>query len=92
MPPALLDGPEFQGRPGFGVQFPAVPPQAVARLQDHADDVGLHAPSTRGTFQRSGFAAEPMQVGHREEAVRVGPVLLVGGVPFLPVGFEGLEG
>ena len=92
IPPRSAMGPKFQGCAGFGVQFPAVLLQALTRLQDNADDVGLRAPGARGAFQRGGVAAKPVEVGHGEEAVRVGAVALVRRVPLLPVGVEGFEG
>ena len=86
---AFLDGTELERL--AAVQFHAVLLQALARLQDDTYDVGVHTPGARRTFQPGGLAAEPVQVGYGEEAVGVGTVTLMGGVPFLPFLVKGFK-
>ena len=81
---------EDHGGPGaVGIQFLPVAEDAFAGPQNQADDVVLHAPGAGRAVEARGLSAEPVQVGDGEEAVRVGAVAFVRGVPCGPVRGEG---
>ena len=75
---------EHGGSGPVGVQFLPVAKDAFACPQNQADDVVLYAPRARRAVQAGGCGIEPVQVGDGEEAVGVGAVAFVRGVPVRP--------
>ena len=83
---------EHGGSGPVGVQFLPVAKDAFACPQNQADDVVLDAPGARRAVQAGGRGIEPVQVGDGEEAVGVGAVAFVRGMPVRPGGVEFVVG
>ncbi len=86
------NGPEGDGTAGPArVQLLPGPEQAFAGAKNHADVVVLNTPGARHALQDGGRGAQPVEMRDGQEAVRIGAVPFVGGVPLLPGGSEGFS-